>query len=193
MSDCPYGSPPTRSACLCYYCYMFRLELCTFRQQPTDSCLAIHRAIMCAGDAAGSVNWVSVLMCYDASSLGIFPDVSGQWSGLTFKILQLRYLTAGVRLSVRSEILLETENFDTNSAVAFVGKKRQIRSLHIKPWSLYVPPALTLTNPHTVYLCVLCGSQNITAIISLYNITWLVFVTETQCVYCAVRAGSLYI
>ena len=32
-----------------------------------------------------------------------------------------------------------------------------------------------------------------TAIISLYNINWLVFITETQCVYCAVRTGYLYI
>jgi len=32
-----------------------------------------------------------------------------------------------------------------------------------------------------------------TAIISLYNVNWLVFITETQCVYCAVRTGSLYI
>jgi hypothetical protein len=31
-----------------------------------------------------------------------------------------------------------------------------------------------------------------TAIISLYNINWLVFVTETECVYCAVRTGCLY-
>ena len=31
-----------------------------------------------------------------------------------------------------------------------------------------------------------------TAIISLYNINWLVFVTETQCVYCAVRTVCLY-
>jgi hypothetical protein len=29
--------------------------------------------------------------------------------------------------------------------------------------------------------------------ISLYNIYWLVFTTETECVYCAVRAESLYI
>jgi hypothetical protein len=29
-----------------------------------------------------------------------------------------------------------------------------------------------------------------TAIISLYSINWLVFITETECVYCAVRAGS---
>ena len=28
-----------------------------------------------------------------------------------------------------------------------------------------------------------------TAIISLYNINWLVFITETECVYCAVRTG----
>jgi len=31
-----------------------------------------------------------------------------------------------------------------------------------------------------------------TAIISLYNINWLVFIIETECVYCAVRTGSLY-
>jgi len=30
-----------------------------------------------------------------------------------------------------------------------------------------------------------------TAIISLYNINWLVFITQTQCVYCAVRTGCL--
>ena len=32
-----------------------------------------------------------------------------------------------------------------------------------------------------------------TAIISLYSINWLVFITETECVYCAVRTGSLYV
>ena len=92
-----------------------------------------------------------------------------------------------------------------------------------------------LRSAHTVYLCVLCGSQNKqrlfhctaltgwflelrrsvftaryvlhstfcphsvftcfvwmweqTAIISLYNIYWLIFITETGCVYCAVRAA----
>jgi len=32
-----------------------------------------------------------------------------------------------------------------------------------------------------------------TAIICLYRINWLVFITETKYVYCAVRTGSLYI
>jgi len=32
-----------------------------------------------------------------------------------------------------------------------------------------------------------------TAIISLYNINWLVFITETVCVYCTVRTGYLKI
>ena len=32
-----------------------------------------------------------------------------------------------------------------------------------------------------------------TAIISLYSINWLVCITETECVHCAVRTGSLYI
>jgi len=32
-----------------------------------------------------------------------------------------------------------------------------------------------------------------TAIISLYNINWLVCITETECVYCEVRTGYLKI
>jgi len=32
-----------------------------------------------------------------------------------------------------------------------------------------------------------------TAIISLYSINWLVFISQTECVYCAVRAGYLYL
>jgi hypothetical protein len=32
-----------------------------------------------------------------------------------------------------------------------------------------------------------------TAIISLYNINWLVFINKTLCVYCAVRTECLYI
>ena len=49
-----------------------------------------------------------------------------------------------------------------------------------------------LRSAHTVYLCFVCIWEQ-TAIISLYNINWLVFITETECVYCAVRTGSLYI
>jgi len=32
-----------------------------------------------------------------------------------------------------------------------------------------------------------------TAVISLYNINWLVFITETECVYCAVRTVYLFV
>ena len=53
-----------------------------------------------------------------------------------------------------------------------------------------VPPSLTFNNstfcPHTVFMCFVWISEQ-TAIISLYNINWLVFITETECVYCAVR------
>ena len=77
-------------------------------------------------------------------------------------------------------------------------------------WSLYVPHSghymyrtvvtictnsLTFNNPtfcpRTVFMCFVWISEQ-TAIISLYNINWLVFITETQCVYCAVRTGCLY-
>ena len=43
----------------------------------------------------------------------------------------------------------------------------------------------------TLYLCFVWIWEQ-TAIISLYSINWLVFITETECVYCAVRAESLY-
>ena len=47
-----------------------------------------------------------------------------------------------------------------------------------------------LRSAHTVYLCFVWISEQ-TAIISLYSIDWLVFITETECVYCAVRTGYL--
>ena len=63
-------------------------------------------------------------------------------------------------------------------------------------WSLYVPPGLTHINstfcPHSVFMCFVWISEQ-TAIISLYSINWLVCITETECVYCAVRTGSFYI
>ena len=46
--------------------------------------------------------------------------------------------------------------------------------------------------PHSVFMCfVWIWGQ--TAIISLYSINWLVCITETECVYCAVWTGSAYI
>jgi len=49
-----------------------------------------------------------------------------------------------------------------------------------------------LRSAHTaVFMCFMWISEQ-TAIISLYSINWLVCVTETECVYCGVRTGSLY-
>jgi len=44
--------------------------------------------------------------------------------------------------------------------------------------------------PHSVFMCFVWIWEQ-TVIISLYSINWLVFITETECVYCAVRTGSL--
>ena len=41
--------------------------------------------------------------------------------------------------------------------------------------------------PNSLFMCSLWMSEQ-TAIISLYSIDWLVFITETECVYCAVRS-----
>ena len=56
---------------------------------------------------------------------------------------------------------------------------------------LYLPPILTLKNspfcPHSVFMCFVWIWEQ-TTIISLYSINWQVCITETECVYCAVRA-----
>jgi len=53
--------------------------------------------------------------------------------------------------------------------------------------------SLTFNNstfcPHSVFMCFVWISEQ-TAINSLYNINLLVCITETECVYCAVRTGS---
>ena len=46
--------------------------------------------------------------------------------------------------------------------------------------------------PHSVFMSFVWISEQ-TAIISLYNINWLVCITETECVYCAVRTECLYV
>jgi len=45
--------------------------------------------------------------------------------------------------------------------------------------------------PHSVFMCFVWIWEK-TAIISLYNINWLVCITETQCVYCAVRSTIFF-
>jgi hypothetical protein len=56
--------------------------------------------------------------------------------------------------------------------------------------------SVTITNftfcSHSVFMCSVWISEQ-TVTISLYNNNWLVFITERENVYCAVRAGSLYI
>ena len=56
--------------------------------------------------------------------------------------------------------------------------------------------SLTFNNstfcPHSVFMCFVWIWEQ-TAIISLYSINWLVFITEWECVFCAVRAQYLNI
>ena len=57
---------------------------------------------------------------------------------------------------------------------------------HFNIQQFYVLPT------QTVFMCFVWIWEQ-TAIISLYSINWLVCITETESVYCAVRTGSLYI
>ena len=44
---------------------------------------------------------------------------------------------------------------------------------------------------HTVFLCVLCGSQSKHRFFSLYGFNWLIFIVEMESVYCAVQVGLI--
>jgi hypothetical protein len=50
-----------------------------------------------------------------------------------------------------------------------------------------------LRSAHTAYLWVLCGYENKQRLFPYTTLNCLVFITEMECVYCAVRNGSLYI
>ena len=59
----------------------------------------------------------------------------------------------------------------------------------VRTGSLYI----ILLSAHTAVFTCFVWIWEQTAIISLYSISWLVCITETECVYCAVRTGSLNI
>jgi len=65
---------------------------------------------------------------------------------------------------------------------------------HVNPSGYYMNRQFNITNstfcPHSVFMCFVWTLEQ-TAIISIYNINWLVCITETECVYCAVQTGSL--
>jgi hypothetical protein len=71
--------------------------------------------------------------------------------------------------------------------------KRCSQTLTLQPltaaWLIFVPQGLKLKKsafcPHSVFVWI----WEQTAIISLYSINWLVFITETECVYCTVRSA----
>jgi len=83
------------------------------------------------------------------------------------------------------------------------GRQREAWCLHVTgkrttsqkiAVSLLSSPVVTIRTfcPRSVFMCFVWICEQ-TAIISLYSINWLVCITETESVYCAVRTGSLYI
>ena len=93
----------------------------------------------------------------------------------------------------------KSTSWDFSSMKATQGQSCDCHLKENPPWSTMVTiftTSLTFRNPtfcpHSVFMCFVWIWEH-TTIISLYSINWLVFITETECVYCAVRTGSLYI
>ena len=125
--------------------------------------------------------WCSGQLTESALAVG----VSGQVA-----VARSFYLRKQVKWSWRKYI---TGNFITWSLHQIVESSFNPFKSH---WLLYVPSDITLTNstfcPQSTFVCFVWISEQ-TATISLYSINWLVFITERECVYCAVRTGYLYI
>jgi len=67
----------------------------------------------------------------------------------------------------------------------------QFNRLRSKGYYNLSPGLITkiLLSAHTVFLCVLCGSEKKTAIIPHTKLTFCFCITEAESVYCAVRTG----
>ena len=138
-----------------------------------------------AHDDSRSLQWVdshSVVLCAVSSvQLGSFP-LRGQPKAVKPKMGGRK-----LRIAVNWQVALKQQGVKL--------------SLKWGPPLIVWSPAVTLStnsltfsnskfSPHSVFMCFVWISEQ-TAIISLYNISWLVFITETECVYCAVRTGCL--
>ena len=86
---------------------------------------------------------------------------------------------------VRYELFLKTQR-DRRT-------KKKAYSSYKSIYSVLRTLLRNLHSAHGVYSCVPYESLEPTAATSLCRINWLVFITETEGVYCAVRTGSLYI
>ena len=107
-------------------------------------------------------------------------------SVFTYSISKIQRTTSTLGFAVSSRI------WDT-----FQGRMCAVRNLSPEMLHVYILHSLTF---HSLVVSISTGSFNTetselrtNSMISLYNINWLVFITETECVYCAVRTGSLYI
>jgi hypothetical protein len=70
-------------------------------------------------------------------------------------------------------------------------------SIRYTDWAIGPPQLLVYQHsqilrsaPHNVFMCFVRISEQ-TATCATYSINWLVFITKTECVYCAVRTGYL--
>ena len=104
---------------------------------------------------------------------------------------------SGARFGLSDTVTGSAANFIAVPDSAFVDMVSRNNAQFISPFNPMVTictASLTFNNstfcPHSVFVCFVWIWEQ-TAIISLYSINWLVCITETECVYCAVRTGSL--
>ena len=130
--------------------------------------------------------------CKPLTGLSSFSPFKSQWSLYISQVLTLKkkfYVLPTQCIYVFCvDFRTNSDYFPIQHKLTGFYNREEVCLLRGTDWvSLYV----ILCSVHTaVFMCFVWISEQ-TAIISLYSINWLVFITETECVYCAVRTGSV--
>ena len=119
--------------------------------------------------------------------------------GQEFTELPLRFLrSSSVELENRGATVSVSSCPTASYALLCDSDMRGLHNVMVQPVGCCTcgPPCLTLSystfRPHRC-IYVFCVDLRTNRHYFLYNINWLVFITETESVYCAVRTGYLYI
>jgi hypothetical protein len=179
--------------CHTQYCHLLHLTICH-----TQYCYLLHLSTkLCYSIRDGKT-----LMPTDfsLSSLNKEQDMyrsSGRCLTLKFAFVTLTVMSNRGRVSAETFMwinrLQPSGHYVYSPVVTICTAQWSLYALHSGHYMYRrVLHSQILRSAHTaVFMCFVWIWER-TAIIFLYNINWLVFITETECVYCAVRTGCLY-
>jgi hypothetical protein len=95
------------------------------------------------------------------------------------------------RKILKNQITWKSVQWEPSCSMGTDGRT-DMTKLMVASGNFAILPKNSTLCPHSVFVCFVWIWEQ-TAIISLYSINWLLVITETESVYCAVSAGPLHI